>query len=108
MAFSVPGAGGLQAGSGSAPMDKSSTAATDATQSGLVGAQVNEDGEAAFQAVEGAERDEMTERERQEQIVDFIRVEEEALDEQSLPLSRREHVLRYFTALRERFESPGE
>ncbi len=107
-AFQMPGAGGLEAGEGSAAMEQNPTAATAATQSGLVGAQVSENGESAFRAVEGGERTEMTERERQDQIVDFIRVEEEAIDEQSLPLSRREHVLRYFTALRERFEGVSE
>jgi hypothetical protein len=35
---------------------------------------------------------------------DFIRAEEEALSAEPLPLSRREQVLRYFTALRERFD----
>ena len=63
-----------------------------------------DDGDSAVRAVEGGERSEMAERERQEQVVEFIKVEEEALDEQTLPLSRKDHVLRYFTALRDRFE----
>ena len=76
--FSMPGAGGFQAGAGSAAMEKSATVPIEAMRSGLVGAQVNEDGEAAYRAVEGGERTEMAQRERQEQIVDFIGVEEEA------------------------------
>jgi len=35
-------------------------------------------------------------------------VQEEALASEPLPLSRREHVLRYFTALRKQLESGSE
>ena len=96
--------GGLQAGHGSAPMDKAATPAMEAKQSGLVAAQPGTDGESFVRAVEGGQRQEQATRQTAEQIVDFINVEEEALDEKTLPLSRREHVLRYFEALRERFE----
>lgn len=104
MSSMMPGAGGLQAGTGSAPMEQQETDAMKAERSGLVAAQVNDQGESAVRAVEGGERTELAERERQQQVVEFIKVEEDALDEQTLPLSRKEHVLRYFTALRDRFE----
>jgi hypothetical protein len=58
-------------------------------------------------AVEGGTRTESAAEGRREIAAQFLKVEEEALDEKSLPLSRREHVLRYFTTLRERFESSG-
>ena len=37
--------------------------------------------------------------------MEFLKVQEEALASDPLPLSRREHVLRYFTALRKRLEA---
>ncbi len=100
----MPGGGGLQAGQGSAPMDKNAVNPMNAPRSGLVTAQTGSEGDSAMRAVEGGERTEIAERGREEQVVEFIKVEEEALDELALPLSRKEHVLRYFTALRERFE----
>lgn len=33
-----------------------------------------------------------------------VSVEEQALDEKALPLSRKEHVQRYFTEIRRQFE----
>ncbi|MEM7145707.1 MAG: hypothetical protein AAF591_11275 [Verrucomicrobiota bacterium] len=101
--------GGPQAGHGTAPMEGAETKAMKSTQSGLVDAQVNRDGESSVRAIEGGQRREEADRETAEQIVEFLQVEEEALDGQPLPASRREHILRYFTALRERFEeSEGE
>jgi hypothetical protein len=60
--------------------------------------------EQAIRSVEGEARAEQATRTRQEVMADFIAVEEQALDEQSLPLSRRQQVLRYFSALRAQFE----
>jgi hypothetical protein len=104
----IPGsgmmAGGNQAGHGTAPMGEVQTPAMKSNQSGLVAAQVNRDGESTVRPVEGGQRAEEAARDSAEQIVEFIKVEEEALDEKPLPSSRREHILRYFTALRERFE----
>ena len=96
--------GGLEAGTGTAGLGNQATDAIKATQDAKVAAQINQDGDTTVRAVQGQARAEQAARERQEAIVDFIQVQEEALDEQALPLSRREHVLRYFTALRERFE----
>jgi hypothetical protein len=96
--------GGLQAGSGTAGLGNQATEAIKATQDAKVVAQTNKEGDSTVRAVQGRARSEEATREKQEMIVDFIQVQEEALDEQALPLSRREHVLRYFTALRERFE----
>ena len=57
-----------------------------------------------MKSIEGEARAEEAERSRQEVIADFIAVEEQALDDQALPLSRRQHVLRYFSAIRRQFE----
>jgi hypothetical protein len=43
---------------------------------------------------------ETTARAAQDLAIEFIKTEEEALAEEPLPLSRRQQVLRYFTALR--------
>lgn len=96
--------GGNQAGTGTMGLGNQTTESMKAAQDAKVAAQQNSDGDSTVRAVEGQARSEQAQRERQEMIVDFISVEEDALDEAALPLSRREHVLRYFTALREEFE----
>lgn len=96
--------GGLQPGVGTSDPAGEATEATAATQQGNVAAQINTDGESTVRAVEGGTRQELATRSRREMAVDFLNVQEEALDEQTLPLSRREHVLRYFNAIRRQFE----
>ncbi len=98
------GQGGLQAGHGSAGLGHSKEAPLAANQNGLVGAQLNDEGEVGIRAIEGEARTEAAVRQRTQAAVDFIKVQEEALDEQNLPASRREHVRRYFNLLREKFE----
>ena len=96
--------GGNQAGTGTMGLGNQTSDAIKANQDSQVVAQMNDDGDSTVRAVEGQARAEQVQRQRQEMVVDFLKVEEQALDEASLPLSRREHVLRYFTALREEFE----
>ena len=100
----MPGAGGLQAGNGTAPLDPNQTESIQSARNGLVTAQTGAEGDSMVRAIDGGERTEAAERRREQQVVEFIKVEEAALDEASLPMSRKEHVLRYFDALRERFE----
>ena len=69
-----------------------------------VAAQINADGESTMRAVEGGTRQELATRARKDVAVDFLKVEEAALDEQPLPASRRQHVKRYFNAIRKSFE----
>ncbi|MCB1078941.1 MAG: hypothetical protein KDM64_14060, partial [Verrucomicrobiae bacterium] len=97
-------AGGDQAGVGTAGLGNQQTDAMKAAKSSQVVAQTNADGESTLKAIQGQERTEQAQREGQQIVKDFISVEEEALDEQALPASRRDHVLRYFTAIRESFE----
>ncbi len=97
--------GGLEAGNATAELGNDQSTAMKATDESTVQAQINEDGESTLRAVDGQARAEQAQVERREAAVNFIQVEEDALDEQALPLSRREHVLKYFTELRERFEN---
>ncbi|MBL9155699.1 MAG: hypothetical protein JNK37_24700 [Verrucomicrobiales bacterium] len=97
-------AGGDQAGTGTAALGNQATEAMKATKSAQVVAQTNADGESTVKAIQGQERTEQVQRQGQEIVKEFIAVEEEAIDEQALPASRRDHVLRYFTAIRESFE----
>lgn len=97
--------GGLEAGNATAELGSEQSTAMKAGDESTVQAQINEDGESTLRAVDGEARAEQAQVERREAAVDFIKVEEDALDEQTLPLSRREHVLKYFTELRERFEN---
>ena len=80
------------------------TESLDAAQDGEVVAQVNADGESTVRAVEGQARREGVSRSRQEIVAEFLSVEEQALDGKSIPLSRRDHVIRYFSAIRRQFE----
>ncbi len=100
----VAAAGGQNVGNGTTGLAANKTAAQKAARDSKVAAQINADGESTTRSVQGKARQETAQRERQQAAVDFIKVEEQALDEQSLPLSRRDHVLKYFTALRERFK----
>ncbi len=98
------GLGGQEAGNGTTGLGNAQTGAIKAGKDATVVAQINESGESTMRAVEGQTRQEQAQRDRQAAAVEFIKVQEDALDEQSLPLSRREHVIRYFSALKERFE----
>lgn len=98
------GTGGDQAGTGTAAMNEDQGDALKAASDVKVVAQQGKDGDSTVRAVEGEVKAEKAERTRQEIVADFIAVEEQALDEESLPLSRRRHVLRYFTAIRKQFE----
>ncbi len=102
----IPGAmaGGLQAGVGAAPYGKTAEKPLDATTSGVVAAAIGKDGESAVRAVEGQDRNESAMENRKEVAREFIRVEEEALDDVPLPRSRKEHIYQYFATIRERFE----
>lgn len=101
---SQSGQGGDQAGTGTAELQDQKSEALKATGESKVVAEAGRDGESTTRSVEGEAKQENAARSRQEVIADFIAVEEQALDDQALPLSRRQHVLRYFSAIREQFE----
>ena len=101
---SVSGQGGDQAGSGTAELVDTESAIHEAGSDSQVVAQVNDDGESTFRAINGEIRQEEVTRSRRDIATEFIAVEEQALDGKSLPLSRRQHVIRYFSAIRQQFE----
>ncbi len=98
------GTGGYQAGHGSAPYSQNPTKPHEATSTGVVAPAPTGDGASEIRFVPGSEHTEAAARSAQELAMDFIRAEEEALSEEPLPLSRRQQILRYFTALRRRIE----
>lgn len=95
---------GLQAGFGTAKMGTDATEAMKSNRDSMVDAQINQDGESVVRSVQGGVRSEEAQRQTQEQNAEFLAVEEQALDEKALPVSRKDQVLKYFTALREQFE----
>ena len=101
---SVSGQGGDQAGTGTAELVDTESAIHEAGSDSQVLAQINDDGESTFRAIDGEIRQEEVTRSRRDIAAEFIAVEEQALDGKSLPLSRRQHVVRYFSAIRQQFE----
>lgn len=99
--------GGNEAGSGSAAMFEAQSDILEASREGRVMAQINRDGGSTTRAVEGGARSEEAELARREVVADFLAVEEQALDGQSVPRTRREQVLRYFSEIRRQFEEEG-
>lgn len=98
------GTGGDQAGTGTAELFDDKGEALQASGDVKVVARQGEEGDSSVRAVEGEVKAETATRSRQDIVAEFIAVEEQALDEEALPLSRRRHVLRYFTAVREQLE----
>jgi hypothetical protein len=94
------GVGGLKAGTGTAPLGTAMTIPKDATQTGVVNAQISGEGSSSVRDKTGQMHGEDTERENRNLAEKFIKSEEAALADEPIPLSRREQVLRYFTALR--------
>lgn len=98
------GQGGNEAGAGTSEMFDDQSDTSKAARDSEVLAQINENGDSTFRAVDGKVRNESVERTRREIVTDYLAAEEQALDGQTLPLSRRKHVLRYFSAIRKQFE----
>lgn len=67
-------------------------------------AQVGSDGSSEMTPRERQDRGETSGRSAKDIAIDFLKVQEQALASEPLPLSRREHVLRYFTALRKQLD----
>ncbi len=101
---SQSGQGGDQAGTGTAAMTDAASETLKATGDAKVVAQAGKEGESTTRAIEGQAKAEQATRSQQEVMADFIAVEEQALDDQALPMSRRQQVLRYFSGIRAQFE----
>ncbi len=101
-----PGQGGLLPGQGSYQAQGETAAARIETpRQGTVVAQQNASGQSSVRAIEGGTREEDATRTRQQVATEFLKVEEAALDEKPIPLSRKTAVRRYFNSLREKFET---
>ncbi len=98
------GTGGLHAGRGTAPLGRKATKPLRATGTGVVKATPGEAGASTVRLIDPAGHRETAARSELKLATEFINAEEEALDEELLPLSRRGQVLRYFTALRRQLE----
>jgi hypothetical protein len=99
------GVGGHQAGHGSAPLGGGTASPFRAAKADQVNAQVSGQGPAQVRAIDPGQRQEETELSLQQLATATMTAEEEALADEPLPLSRREQVLRYFTALRRQLET---
>lgn len=100
--LSVPG--GNQPGVGKAELKADATDKQDSSNSRVVNAQQNSEGQSSVRTVEGGVRQESATRTTTQTAVEFIQAEEEALDDAALPPSRRDQIRRYFNELRRRFE----
>ncbi|MDP6118189.1 MAG: hypothetical protein QGG53_40505 [Planctomycetota bacterium] len=98
------GIGGQRAGTGTAAYNKQKTVPFKASSTHVANQQFGADGESSVRSTEGQPHTENAREERKQAAMDFIKAEEDALDEEPLPLTRREQVLRYFTELRKQLE----
>ena len=103
-AIAMAAPGGLPPGAGTAKLDNEATEKQKSGNQSMVAAQKTGEGQSTFRSVEGGTKKESASRSATATAVEAIQAEEEALDEQALPPSRREQVRRYFTELRKRFE----
>lgn len=104
MAGNGSGSGGLQAGTGSAGLGGPSTGRLKTSKDETVNARIGSEGTSEMTTREPGDRSEGSVRSKRDIAIEFLKVQEEALASEPLPLSRREHVLRYFTALRKQLE----
>lgn len=106
-AIAMASPGGLPPGAGTAKLGSDATEKQKSTNQSMVAAQKTGEGQSTFRSVEGGTKKEAASRDATALALEAIQAEEEALDEQPLPPSRREQVRRYFTELRKRFEKTG-
>ena len=98
------GVGGSEAGNGTAALGGDPTKPLNANQTGVVAPAPGAEGPSDVRAVQGESHREAPVRSRQEIAAEFLKAEEAALAEEPLPASRRDQVLRYFTAIRQQLE----
>ncbi len=74
----------------------------------MVDAAINQNGQMITRQIDSPGHGEGSQREFQRAAVQFIKAEEDALSDASIPLSRQQQVRRYFTALRTLIQSESE
>ena len=102
MLFAMPG--GKEPGVGKAELNASATDKLQSAGTTVVNAAPSGEGPSTSRAVAGAIRQENATQSATRTAVEFLAVEEAALDEVELPAARREQIRRYFNELRGRFE----
>lgn len=102
MTFSMPG--GKDPGVGKAELNASATERLESAGTTVVNAAPGGEGPSSSRTVAGAVRQENATQTSTKTAVEFLAVEEAALDEAELPAIRREQVRRYFNELRSRFD----
>jgi len=106
----IPGQspGGLQAGHGSAGLGNTATDRHEATSSNQVNAAPVNAGASRIREIASAPRREGASRAALDTAVELIAAEQEALEAEPLPMSRRRQVRQYFNELRRQFEHAHE
>lgn len=100
------GKGGLEAGHGTAPYGNKKTRPFDPNKTGVVSPASEGEGPSSLRRMSGMPHGEEASREAHAlNVTEFLQTQETALNEKSLPLSRHDQVLRYFTALRRQLEN---
>ena len=97
-----PVAGGTQAGRGASENGNKPTELAAAAAQGEVAASPGTDGESFTQSIEGQPREEAVARAARQSAAQFLKEQEQALDLENLPPSRREQIRRYFESLRKK------
>ncbi len=92
--------GGQQAGTGTAPYTPKKTSPHKASRTDAVAPAASGSGESSVRARAGSPHSEETARKTSEVVLQKVRSQEAAIAEEPIPLTRREQVLRYFSALR--------
>lgn len=98
------GQGGHRAGTGSSVPGPRKTTPEDATEKRVVNADPSGEGPSSVRRATGTPVNETTRRKANELALDYVNAQEEALDENPLPVSRRQQVLKYFHAIRRHLE----
>jgi hypothetical protein len=101
-------AGGNSAGQGTAPLAGAASSPTKASTTSVVNAPLGREGASSTRRLEGVSHEDESTRASTAVALAFVSAQEEALDAEPLPLSRREEVLRYFTGLRKQLEETGD
>lgn len=100
----IPGDGGFRAGTGSSSYANNKTNPLKAAGTKVVNADPSGNGDSEMRQVQGQEHREESLRKSRELALKFIAAQEEALDDEHLPITRHEQIIRYFRSLRKQIE----
>ncbi len=98
----IPAAGGTLPGHGATESGNQATEVKAAAAQGEVAAAPGAEGESFTQSISGQPRDEAVARAARQSAAAFLKEQEQALDTENLPPSRREQIRRYFESIRKK------